>query len=162
MNFRLFVFAVALSLMHNAAGQSAARDTTQTGVVLSKLSQPTYPQMARIAHITGDVQLKLGIRKDGSIESAVAVSGHPLLKEAALESAQQSLFECRGCGDEVTYYSLIYSFQYAIGPLSDVQVVQSLNHVTILAPGVRITLDNRAYIRVRSMKCLYLWRCGRR
>jgi protein TonB len=61
----------------------------------------TYPPLARQANITGDVELKLEIRKDGSIQSASVVSGHPMLTQAALNSAQRSHFECRGCEDGV-------------------------------------------------------------
>ncbi|MCU1332731.1 MAG: outer rane transport energization protein TonB [Candidatus Angelobacter sp.] len=166
MHFRLVVFAVALSLMQNGAGQAATGDTTETGVVLSRLSEPVYPPIARIAHIVGDVEVKLGIRMDGSIESAVAIGGHPLLKQSALESAQQSRFECRGCGDEVTYYSLTYTFQDATGPPKpnesrNFEVVQSQNRVTIFAQPrpIHIYFVN---VRVRAVKCLYLWGCGSR
>jgi periplasmic protein TonB len=50
---------------------------------------PTYPQMARIAHIQGDVQLQATISKTGSIENLRAVSGHPILIQAALDAVRQ-------------------------------------------------------------------------
>jgi TonB family protein len=77
-------------------------------VVVISLFNPAYPPLARQARIYGDVELKVGVRKDGSIQSAVAVSGHPMLTQAALNSAQQSRYECRKCNDEVTFYSLTY------------------------------------------------------
>lgn len=166
MHFWLLMFVVALSSLQNRTGQAATGGEAQTGVVLSKLSEPAYPPMARIAHIQGAIEVKLGIRRDGSIESAVAIGIHPLLKQAALESAQQSLFECRGCGDEVTYYSLTYSFQFAAGSPqpnenNKFQVVQSQNRVTVLAQPEPIYIYF-ASVRVRSVKCLYLWSCGLR
>jgi protein TonB len=51
--------------------------------------QPTYPQMARIAHIQGDVVLQATISKTGSIENLRAVSGHPILIQAALDAVRQ-------------------------------------------------------------------------
>jgi protein TonB len=42
---------------------------------------PTYPPLARQAGISGDVELKLEIRKDGSVQSATVVSGHPMLTQ---------------------------------------------------------------------------------
>jgi protein TonB len=51
--------------------------------------QPTYPQMARIAHIQGDVTLQATISKSGSIENLRAVSGHPILIQAALDAVRQ-------------------------------------------------------------------------
>ncbi|MGA3090215.1 MAG: TonB family protein [Terriglobales bacterium] len=44
----------------------------------------TYPPLARQANITGDVELKLEIRKNGSIQSVSVVNGHPMLTQAAL------------------------------------------------------------------------------
>jgi protein TonB len=51
--------------------------------------QPTYPQMARIAHIQGDVLLQATISKTGAIENLHAMSGHPILIQAALDAVRQ-------------------------------------------------------------------------
>ncbi len=155
--------AIIPSCLYDPEGQSVAvSDTAQRDVVLTKLAQPVYPQLARQARIGGDVALKLEIRNDGSVESAVVVSGHPMLQQAALDSAQKSQFECRGCSDEVTPYSLVYSFLLGDGtecPPDYDRVVQSQNHVTIIAkPGE--TFIDFSNLGVRSAKCLYLWRCG--
>jgi outer membrane biosynthesis protein TonB len=58
-------------------------ETPQTGVVLTKLSPPIYPPLARQARITGDVKIQLTIRQDGSVDSAALFSGHPMLAQAA-------------------------------------------------------------------------------
>jgi protein TonB len=50
---------------------------------------PAYPQMARIAHIQGDVVLQATISKTGIIENLHAVSGHPILIQAALDAVKQ-------------------------------------------------------------------------
>jgi protein TonB len=51
--------------------------------------EPTYPQMAKIAHIQGDVLLQAKISKTGSIEDLRGVSGHPILMQAALDAVRQ-------------------------------------------------------------------------
>jgi protein TonB len=51
--------------------------------------QPAYPQMARIAHIQGDVTLQATISKSGVIENLHAVSGHPILIQAAMDAVRQ-------------------------------------------------------------------------
>jgi protein TonB len=51
--------------------------------------QPTYPQMARIAHIQGDVLLQATISKSGVIENLRAVQGHPILIQAAMDAVKQ-------------------------------------------------------------------------
>jgi periplasmic protein TonB len=50
---------------------------------------PTYPQMARIAHIQGDVILQATISKSGIVENLRGVSGHPILIQAALDAVRQ-------------------------------------------------------------------------
>ena len=151
-------------------------ETSQNGVVLTKLSQPIYPPLARQTRIVGDVVLILGIRRDGSVESATVVSGHPLLTEAALRSAQQSLFECRKCDDAATSYRLLYTFQL-VGPTTCCtgtegsannnqpdqvipRVIQSQSHVTVVDQPVCICDPAADVVKVRSLKCLYLWKCG--
>ncbi|HEY7406330.1 MAG TPA: energy transducer TonB [Candidatus Angelobacter sp.] len=50
---------------------------------------PQYPQMARIAHIQGDVVLQATISKNGTVENLHALSGHPILIQAALDAVRQ-------------------------------------------------------------------------
>jgi TonB family protein len=172
------MLALASLMSHSSAQNSNSTDASQGEVVLTKLFTPVYPPVARQACITGDVVLTIGIRQDGSVESAVAVSGHPLLKQAALDSAQQSQFECRKCNQTVTSYQLQYTFQLEVDEPSNYcagtkaissndqpsqlvpLVSQSQNHVTIRAYFVPI-IDYGSHIeKARSLKCLYLWRCG--
>ena len=186
----MLAFASAGSLSYpvlenSLAHASSQSDAAQSGVVLAssqpssarlraKLSRPVYPLLARRTWVRGDVNLLLQIRRDGSVESAVIVSGHPLLQQAALESAQQSQFECRGCTEAVTPYSLVYTFQLfgtdchatTNGLSSNVeqdakpraQVSQSHNHVSVLDEGG--ICEGVFTHKVRSAKCLYLWKCG--
>jgi len=162
----VLLVAIATSCVCFAQTDSPS-EMSKGSVVMVSLFSPTYPPLARTASITGDVEVKLGIRKDGSIESAVAVSGHPMLTQAALNSAQQSRFECRGCEGEVTPQSLIYSFQFVAGPDwpcpegTGVHVTQSQNRVTVVAEPALVHPYFGSF-RVRSAKCLYLWACGSR
>jgi|SRR5437016_4083384 len=56
---------------------------------LIKRIDPPYPNMAKIAHIQGDVVLQATISKQGSIENLRGVSGHPILIQAAMEAVRQ-------------------------------------------------------------------------
>src|ERR1700680_161479 len=116
-------------------------EASQAGIVLAKLSPPIYPPLARAARVIGDVQIELSIRRDGSIESTNVVSGHQLLKQAALESAQKSTFDCHNCRADGNTYELTYSFT-----LRDDK-----------APCGKVEIDKEWH--VRSSKCLYLWKC---
>jgi TonB family protein len=51
--------------------------------------EPKYPEMARIAHIQGDVLLDALIDKEGHVASLRAIKGHPILVQAALDAVKE-------------------------------------------------------------------------
>jgi len=50
--------------------------------------EPAYPPLAKAARISGAVVVELTIDESGDVISARPVSGHPLLKDAAVQAAQ--------------------------------------------------------------------------
>ena len=65
------------------------------GVVNGKavnLVKPPYPPAARAVRASGQVSVQVTIDENGSVISASAVSGHPLLKQAAEQAARSSKF----------------------------------------------------------------------
>jgi periplasmic protein TonB len=50
---------------------------------------PTYPPLARSAHIQGTVVLQAMISKSGTIENLRLLSGHPMLAPAAIEAVRR-------------------------------------------------------------------------
>jgi TonB family protein len=160
---------VFFCVAQNAFPQAMApAEAQQTGVVLTKLSPPVYPPLARQARIMGDVKVQVSIRKDGTVESAELISGNPILKQAALESAQKSTFECRECGEAVASVVLTFAFElrnngdccswYSSAP----EVTMSQTRITIAAAPACLCDPSADIQKVRSAKCLYLWKCGRR
>lgn len=66
------------------------------GVVNGKattLVKPPYPAAARAVQASGAVTVQVTIDEQGNVISASAVSGHPLLRAAAVEAARASKFE---------------------------------------------------------------------
>ena len=170
------VALLSVPMVHLAAQETNGRATR--GVVsITKLAPPLYPPVAKQTRTAGDVQLGLVVRADGSVESASIVSGHPLLKQAALDSAEHSQFVCKECDNEPHTFQLTYSFQ--LGPTvycaessvpaktneqneSYPRVIQTENHITLYDRPVG-TCDMAFKViekKVRSLKCLYLWNCG--
>jgi TonB family protein len=144
-----FIFGVAilslgaaLPLILPAAKAQQPPSPPQGPVVkVTKLFPPAYPPLARQAEIAGDVVIRLMIGQDGTVLSAEVVTGHPVLKQAALDSAKKSEFECHGCGSSGASYSLTYTFAF-------------------YPDGV--CREHAEAYSVRSARCLYLWKCGRR
>jgi TonB family protein len=172
-----------VALLSCVIGTSWAQDASDSnqaleGAVITKLTPLIYPPLARQTRITGNVELRLEVRKDGSVASAVVVSGHPLLRQKALENEQQSQFACNDCSSEdVRSYRLVYTFE--LGPTSHCtdepnkssaspeqsypRLTQSQGHVTLVDQPVG-TCDLAGtikYSKVRSAKCLYLWKCAK-
>jgi protein TonB len=58
------------------------------GLLIRKI-QPPYPAIALAARITGVVELKAIIGKDGTIKELQALSGPPLLIPAAIKAVKQ-------------------------------------------------------------------------
>jgi TonB family protein len=54
---------------------------------------PVYPPLARQARVSGVVRLEATVGKDGRVVSATAVSGPPLLRQAAVEAVEQWIYE---------------------------------------------------------------------
>jgi hypothetical protein len=155
--------------------QSVQSDATNGAVALTSLSKPIFSPLARQANIEGEAIVDVTVREDGSIDATV-VKGHPLLKQSALDSAMQSRFECRGCSSPRSY-TLIYSFKRTsegnccdgIGaPVNVEQEPQSYDErgrpqTRVIISAEKICLcDPAATVtkKVRSPKCLYLWKCS--
>ncbi len=56
------------------------------------MPKPVYPQEARDAKVSGSVTVQIIIDEEGNVMSAKAVSGHPLLQDAAVAAAREAKF----------------------------------------------------------------------
>lgn len=156
-----------------------ASDSASGEVAVASLAPPVYPPMARVANIWGDVSVTVKIRSDGTVEHATATSGHPILVRAALDNARQMRFECRGCSTATESYNVLYTFRIIKGPdcCSASTVQPTIEHRSqsstshegwethIIITAEEICLCDPAMIstrKVRSLKCLYLWKCSTR
>lgn len=142
-------------------------DTGKSNVVLTELFPPVYPPLARQTHIVGEVPLELKVRPDGSVDSLEVVTGHPLLAQAALDSARQSHFRCTNCGESLSSYRLVYTFQFVetedcCNTAQDgfPEVSQSANHIIVVERSWCTCDPVETIVKVRSIKCLYLWHCS--
>jgi len=100
MNNKIFtlIFLIAACGLSSALAQNTPQTTPKTisaGVVNGKakiLGKPTYPEAAKAVKASGAVNVQVTIDEEGNILSATAVSGHPLLRAAAVEAARASKF----------------------------------------------------------------------
>jgi TonB family protein len=153
--------------------QASGMSGSKTGVSVTKLAHPVYPRLAQQAHITGTVNIEVRVARDGIVQSATVISGHAMLRDSALQSARQSQFECERCSAEVSTYLLDYEFRLVAPDLTrdctqwtdeelnahSVKFDSAYNRVTVSAMEVWTCDPTVQLHKVRSAKCLYLWRC---
>jgi TonB family protein len=180
--FSLCVIGIALGKAQ------ALDDGKQSGgsVEILELKEPVFPPLANQVRTEGDVKIELGIAPDGTVVSATVVSGHPMLVQAALQSAKSSKFACHGCEDGTTSYSMTYTFRAgeSLGPgcctgggcpelygakdalknqkrQHGTEVTRANEDVTVVGPSMCFCPDGCPvhFSKVRSWKCLYLWKC---
>lgn len=119
--------------------------------------EPVYPQMARIAHIQGEVWIELELDPQGRIVSLLPLSGHPILALAATDSLRKSKFVCENCGEENGIFSVVIHFKMDDPPKAASAPCPTADERP--PAGAHAPLSAR---KSRSARCLYLWRCAAR
>lgn len=167
------VLTCAVAVLSLSAFAQCASDSEESSpeVVITNLSPPIYPALALLARITGTVKLNATVAPTGSVKSIDTISGHPLLTKAAVESVRLTQFQCRECTLPVAYL-ITYNFELgeavyctdcdAQCEKPEPRVTQSQNTITIVDRPVATCDPVGTIVRVRSVKCLFLWRCSKR
>ncbi|HLM57018.1 MAG TPA: cytochrome c oxidase assembly factor Coa1 family protein [Pyrinomonadaceae bacterium] len=73
------------------SGRPAISGGVLNGKAVSKPAPP-YPQLAKAARAQGMVTVQVLVDEQGNVATATAVSGHPLLQQAAAQAARQAKF----------------------------------------------------------------------
>ena len=78
----------------------------------TKMVTPAYPQFAVKSHIGGRVVVDVILDEAGNVTSAIAASGHQLLRQAAEEAARKSKFNPAMAGNQPTKGKgfIVYNF----------------------------------------------------
>jgi TonB family protein len=81
---------IALLLMMALASGSFAQEAKRAVKIASK---PVFPELAKRMNVAGSVKVECVVAPNGTVKSAKAIGGHPLLIDAALTAAKSSKFE---------------------------------------------------------------------
>ena len=129
------------------------------------LGPPVYPPIATAARVEGEVHLRFALQANGAPINIQIVSGPPMLQEAAEENAKDSEFQPVPPDRAENSYELTYRFVLDFLRCEEPRdssfphIQYESNSITISAQAVPLC-DPEGVIRVRSLRCLYLWRCG--
>lgn len=116
--------------------------------------EPVYPQMARIAHIQGEVFIQAEVDPAGNIVAVRPISGHPILIAAASDSLKRSKISCRNCDGKNAAFTVRYVFKMD-GPVRSNPCFDKAGNALPCGNG-----DPLRATKVRSPVCLYLWKCA--
>lgn len=65
----------------------------QSGRAVKNKVTPNFPELAKRMNLSGAVKVELTVAPNGSVKSAKAIGGHPLLIDAAVNAAKQFKYE---------------------------------------------------------------------
>jgi|SRR5271155_540921 len=83
---KCLIVAISLFVMLGCA-------SAQQGRAIKSSAIPNRPDIARKMHITGDVKVEVVVLPNGTVKSAKAVGGHPLLTGPSEDAAKKFKFE---------------------------------------------------------------------
>src|SRR5262245_17290353 len=83
------------------------------GTVIRKV-QPPHPPIAKAARASGAVQVQVLIGENGEVIEANVVSGHPLLRDAALQAARQWVFKPTELSGVAVKVQGVLTFNFAL------------------------------------------------
>ncbi|HEX8843568.1 MAG TPA: energy transducer TonB [Pyrinomonadaceae bacterium] len=78
------------------------------------LPKPPYPAIAKAARASGTVMVQVTIDESGKVISARAVSGHPLLQQAAVQAAYQARFTPTQLSGEPVKVTGIVTYNFVV------------------------------------------------
>lgn len=111
-------------------GSSTVPKQISGGVLNGKaksLPKPQYPAAGRAVGASGAVTVQVLIDETGAVISASAVSGHPLLRAAAVEAARGALFSPTLLAGQAVKVSGVITYNFVL-PLSLAQISFAVAH----------------------------------
>jgi TonB family protein len=78
------------------------------------LPKPVYPQMAKMMHLQGKVNVQVLIDETGKVISARTLDGHPMFREVAQTAAFQARFSPTRLGDQPVKVSGVITYNFIL------------------------------------------------
>ncbi|HEY6403062.1 MAG TPA: energy transducer TonB [Blastocatellia bacterium] len=103
-----------LTLVSNAKDSRKVNASEVTPGEALKKVQPAYPAIAKAANASGPVNLEILVSETGEVIEAQVVSGHPLLRDAALQAARGWVFKPTMVSGMAVKARGILSFDFAL------------------------------------------------
>ena len=116
--FLLIVFfGAALSFAQTQNPVSTSLSPNNPRII--NLPKPKYPNEAKSVKAAGKVEVSVTVDEKGNVISAAAVSGHPLLRSAAVEAARKAKFAPNALAGKPVLTFTVLTFNFDIFALTD-------------------------------------------
>jgi TonB family protein len=93
-----------------ALATASAQQTPARPVVTLSRIEVAYPPIAESARVSGTVNVRVGVRPDGSVSETTLLQDVPLLSDAAVKAASGATFDCRQCTEPATPHTIAFVF----------------------------------------------------
>jgi TonB family protein len=138
----LFTLPVAYGKTGQQEAQaSAPKIVRKSGGVLAGSAtnrvEPAYPPLAKAARISGSVVVEIMIDQEGYVASARALSGHPLLKDAAVSAVKEWRFTPTKLGGEAVNVvgTITFNFNLPAKPEEDSEEIKEAKEAVQANPN---------------------------
>ncbi len=101
-----------------------------------KKVQPPYPPVAKAAKASGPVQVQILVSETGEVIEANAISGHPLLRDAAVEAARQWQFKPTELGGKAVKVNGVVTFNFTLADGEPAPAVAAARRFTKISTNV--------------------------
>lgn len=125
-----FVLGAIIALFGVVSAQNEVPKQISGGVLNGKaisLPKPPFPPAAKAVGASGAVSVQVLIDENGDVISATAVSGHPLLRAAAVEAARGARFSPTKLQGMPVKVSGIITYNF-VGPFTLTRIAFALSH----------------------------------
>lgn len=100
------------SISHAVAEGSGAPSLSVLTGTATSLPKPKYPPAAAAVRAEGVVSVQVTVDESGKVVSATAVSGHPLLRAAAVAAARAATFEPKIVDGKTVQFSGVVTYNF--------------------------------------------------
>ncbi|MFN0085717.1 MAG: energy transducer TonB [Blastocatellia bacterium] len=90
----------------------------------TKRVQPSYPPVAKAAQAEGAVQVQIVISETGEVTEATAISGHPLLRDAAVLAARQWEFKPTELAGKAVKVQGVLTFNFTLAKKAEEKLLE--------------------------------------
>lgn len=114
-------------------------------LTLKKADLPIYPLLARQARIQGTVKISFDVSQDGTVSNVQGISGHALLKSAAIENVSTWKF-AGGLNKQQLETEFVYRLSGSVGRNPRLTVsLESFRQIDVTSDFIQI--DEEEIIR---------------